>query len=499
MIASLQDAKTLQTKAYWLKLCPKLHIQDEGFRKEYLAAKKDIVSDEEIKQLKYRMDTDGYFTIPGKHIKWVVQLQKLASSIIHLMQYGWPPSFINIYDEAWAVADQISSVLYAVTGNRPNMDMLTWYIDPNKGQAGFSPHRDRQPDDSPSSFRPDGSPKYATCWIPLTDACPDNSCLYVIPRGDDPGYFVGDDPDSDPMRVALPTKESYQNIKCIPAEKGSAVIFSHRIIHWGSKGRKGYPVPRIAFSMATSSEDFEPAYFPQEHLPFPDFSLRVSLAGGQMLVYWDRFQFSNKQLKFYRSLFETEKSKFHSSYRAKVAQEFINSLKDTSQSGNEKESGPQVQQVKETKKEDNKNTQHTENLAKTIKVPEKTQVVQEVTEKSQLQTSPSKLRLRNTKTNKRLKAKESQIESLEEELKVIGNPKVQEESDDIDEALDMLLNEKMESENANDFIDDFDDFVDDYDQVDYFVDYGDQPPKKKVKRENKQNKEKKEKKEKKKQ
>jgi hypothetical protein len=115
------------------------------------------------------------------------------------------------------------------------------YVDPNQGHAGFSPHRDRQPDgapgrpsraaprpapgprhsfarsrptflhacghltptglvgsspavssraaaalppsaDSPATFRADGSPKYSTLWLPLTDAVPENSCLYVLPR-----------------------------------------------------------------------------------------------------------------------------------------------------------------------------------------------------------------------------------------------------------------------------------------------------------------------------
>jgi hypothetical protein len=55
-------------------------------------------------------------------------------------------------------------------------------VDPNRGDAGFSPHRDRQPDDSPATFRPDGSAMYATMWVPLTPATPENSCLYVIPR-----------------------------------------------------------------------------------------------------------------------------------------------------------------------------------------------------------------------------------------------------------------------------------------------------------------------------
>lgn len=56
------------------------------------------------------------------------------------------------------------------------------YVDPSRGDAGFSPHRDRQPDSSPATFRPDGTAMYATLWLPLTDATPENSCLYVIPR-----------------------------------------------------------------------------------------------------------------------------------------------------------------------------------------------------------------------------------------------------------------------------------------------------------------------------
>jgi len=77
-------------------------------------------------------------------------------------------------------------------------------------------------------------------WRWETDAAPDNSCLYVLPRPYDPGYTAGDDDDSevDPLPRALHCKQSYQNIRAVPAEAGSAVLFTHRIIHWGSKGRQ---------------------------------------------------------------------------------------------------------------------------------------------------------------------------------------------------------------------------------------------------------------------
>jgi hypothetical protein len=131
--------------------------------------------------------------------------------------------------QVWAAVAQVAPLMKQATGNECNMDILAWwagpapcsdpstcgtssagarasssgaarpapalhrpappaaarhcrYIDPNRGDAGFSPHRDRQPDDVGSTFRGDGSAKYSTCWIPFTDACPENSCLYVLPR-----------------------------------------------------------------------------------------------------------------------------------------------------------------------------------------------------------------------------------------------------------------------------------------------------------------------------
>ena len=76
-----------------------------------------------------------------------------------------------------------------------NFDILAWHVDARRGQRGFSPHRDRQPEDAKSSFRDktagelNQTPKYATCWIALSDATPENGCLYAIPKDQDPGFL----------------------------------------------------------------------------------------------------------------------------------------------------------------------------------------------------------------------------------------------------------------------------------------------------------------------
>ena len=78
-----------------------------------------------------------------------------------------------VYDQVWQLLDRLRPAVAAATGNQPNFDMLAFLVDPNRGDAGFSPHRDRQPDDAPGSFRADGSPKYATVWLALTKATPE--------------------------------------------------------------------------------------------------------------------------------------------------------------------------------------------------------------------------------------------------------------------------------------------------------------------------------------
>jgi hypothetical protein len=55
-----------------------------------------------------------------------------------------------------------------------------------------------------------------------------------------------------------------------------------RILHWGSKGRKGYHTPRVSMSFGCADDGYEPAYFSRKHLPFPPLALRVALVCAQV-------------------------------------------------------------------------------------------------------------------------------------------------------------------------------------------------------------------------
>jgi hypothetical protein len=71
-----------------------------------------------------------------------------------------------------------------------------------------------------------------------------------------------DDADADPMAAAVEAApRGFQDIRALPVRAGGAVFFTHRVIHWGSASRAGYPTPRIACSWAATADDYEKPYF----------------------------------------------------------------------------------------------------------------------------------------------------------------------------------------------------------------------------------------------
>jgi len=57
-------------------------------------------------------------------------------------------------------------------------------------------------------------------------------------------------------------------------------------------------------------------------MPSPALKLRVSLAAGQMLNYYQRFDLNEKELTFFKDIFEANRGDFTVSYRKKIMAEF---------------------------------------------------------------------------------------------------------------------------------------------------------------------------------
>ena len=237
----------------------------------------------------------------------------------------------------------------------------------------FSPHRDRQPETVASSFHDDGQAKYMTMWMALTDANPENSCLYVIPRPFDPGYIDGDVDDDDnddtvfserernkkesigvnngiqitkeskdPLSRALRSKDDYQNIRAIPRRVGESALFTHRIIHWGSRGNPNCHLdtpPRIAISVVCSDPKFEKPYLnlkytesvkntdnSSHYLP-PPFRIRLLLVCSQLIIYNQRFDLPKECIHACYDYCKEHACDLEETYRKKVFVEFVKAMK----------------------------------------------------------------------------------------------------------------------------------------------------------------------------
>jgi len=285
------------------------------------------------------------------------------------VEHSLPATFVLLFDETWKLAresyhlllqdddgtkdtqqHQQKGILHRNSSTMAfNFDMLAWYIDPKLNQAGFSPHRDRQPEslsDLKQSFYSDGQAKYITHWIALADATPENSCLYVIPKACDPGYLQGDDMSEeeeeydqlDPLSRALNTKQSYQNIRALPRTAGQSVIFTHRILHWGSKGNPDAlnNHPRVAISFVYSDTEFEAKYLSKESFSkdsrgnwsYPSFETRLLLVCAQLLIYYQRFNLPISTLRACYEYCKANSDQLDENYKKKVFVEYVKAMKE---------------------------------------------------------------------------------------------------------------------------------------------------------------------------
>jgi ectoine hydroxylase-related dioxygenase (phytanoyl-CoA dioxygenase family) len=320
-----QEFDTLCSPLYWLKICPHLHISEGLFAQP----SGPQPGHDQTESLRQRINRDGYFTLPPNELhgglsqeQYQDLIASLAKGICLLLKHGWPTWFIAMYDETWLLAQHLSRITHAVSHVPTiNMDIMAWYIDPRKDGAGFGPHRDRLPARPRDLFREDGTSLSVTCWVALTEAVPDNGCLYVIPKLYDYAYLDGDNLESkeDPLvEIIKRSPIGFQAVRALPLEAGGCAVFTHRIVHWGSASRADYLTPRISLAFGCSDDACERPFFSTANLPFPALSLRLALNAGQAIAYGRRFTLSKHMLSFYYRLFLREGTQFNSEYKAKI-------------------------------------------------------------------------------------------------------------------------------------------------------------------------------------
>ena len=313
--------------SFWKKLCDALEV---GSDQPISNPSTHQIGAVNHKQARERLQKRGYALIDHPVFPQD-KLEQIRDGIQKLHALGFPASFILLFDVTWDVAS-ISRELFQKSCLEPNefqYDILAWHI---TGE-GFSPHRDRQPEDISSSFRGDDA-KFVTQWIALTPATPQNSCLYMIPKEYDPGYMEGDSEEEDPLRRALPDKTSFQHIRALPRNPGQSLLFTHRIIHWGSARDPDADDdlgPRIAISFVCSDPSYEKPYLTKEHFTEerrPPFHIRLLLVCAQLLIYYQRFDLPKDALRICYEYCKEMEDELEDSYLRKVNLEFVKAMKE---------------------------------------------------------------------------------------------------------------------------------------------------------------------------
>jgi hypothetical protein len=261
----LEDVRNIET---WLARAPGLHVGGDAVRKALRAFRP---TNSQAVDLDGRMRHDGYFQLAHD---FGLDMAMMADTVRRFSAEGIPPVFCFLFDEFWAPFHAMDAAYGGILGPYGMLpDFWVWNVDPAKGESGWTPHRDR----GASSLRPDRRPLTLTSWIPLSEANPLNSCMYLVPAYADPTYGT---PQENEWRFQLPA------IRALPAKPGDVLVWNQAVLHWGSRTSQLATQSRVSMAFefqASDSKPFNTPILPRgEWVPF---DVRLKLIAKQVLQY----------------------------------------------------------------------------------------------------------------------------------------------------------------------------------------------------------------------
>lgn len=260
----------LFTPRLWTALAPGLHVAEPEFARAVVppAAETgvlDACADDVLREGYGRWRPGG----------WAVDLSALAAAADSLDETGLPAAFLFVYDETWLLFAGIRPLLSRLLGEGYRMlpDFWAWHVAARDDDAGWAPHRDR----GRKALLADGGPAALTAWIAISEATPDNGCMYLVPADRDPTYNTAAE---DEHRFAL------SDIRALPAAPGTILFWNQAVLHWGARSSRRGTGPRISASVEFQRGDVDPFNTPL--LPsdvFPDLDGRLRLIAKQLVQY----------------------------------------------------------------------------------------------------------------------------------------------------------------------------------------------------------------------
>jgi SEC-C motif/Phytanoyl-CoA dioxygenase (PhyH) len=267
------DVGQFTKRESWLSFAPGLHIEDKSLLRN--VAFLDVPGPEQ-EGFAALLKDEGYSQGRGD---WDLDLQLMADTVRSLAAANVSPVFAYVYDEFWYPFFKLHRLYGRLLGGRYCLlpDFWVWNVDPKKGEAGWTPHRDK----GREALREDGSPKSITTWIPLSSATPLNGCIYIVPAHLDPTYGTADESKK---------QFDYASIRALPGSPGDFFIWNQAVLHWGSRTS-----PRATESRVSMAFELQRADVLAFNSPLID-PLRV-------LSFEERLKLISKQIYQYRHMY----------------------------------------------------------------------------------------------------------------------------------------------------------------------------------------------------
>lgn len=260
--AKRNDFETMLARAtdpgYWKRLSPRLTI--EGKR---AASDGEVIVPDPV--LAQRMQREGYCQTPP--VLAPGQVKQIRDLMFRVEKAGWVSAFSFLYDETWLLAhtEPVRRVLTSVlgAGYKQIPDSWSYHVRAEYKAHGYRPHRELSEREMLLSSE---MPKSVTIWIPLTDATPENGCMYVVPAHLE---LTKKDEEELPRKYGVSGSLGawLHRVRALPAKAGSVLCWNHYLLHWGSYSSSKAKEDRLSVAYEFIRGDLDPAFHKHTLLP----------------------------------------------------------------------------------------------------------------------------------------------------------------------------------------------------------------------------------------